>query len=282
MARRRRNDDSDDPDVIQIVGGLILLYLLIMFGAYNTDRARFWHWTTYSVAALVIIVASFMLWNWWQGKKFRDTLSSLEEKGLREYLTHFISRFGTQKRSNTDDWFCRGYFFVDERLEDIRSMISDKGVRLSSAMLKQVLSRYIQEQEEQYTRDSVSIDTKPKKFSELSGSDFEQLLYRLYKDQGYSVQWTGRSGDQGCDLIVNMGNERVAIQAKCYTGSVGNAAVQQIVAAQKKYDCTKGVVITNSVFTAEAIDLAKANGTELIDGRELRNLLLQHLKESWS
>lgn len=121
------------------------------------------------------------------------------------------------------------------------------------------------------------------KFSDLSGSGFENLLYRLFQAMGYTVQKIGRTGDQGGDLIANMdGKVRLLIQAKCYNGSpVGNAAVQEAVAAQKYYDCNGAMVVTSSDFTKEALELAKANAVGLVGKERLSELVVQYLKESW-
>jgi HJR/Mrr/RecB family endonuclease len=88
-----------------------------------------------------------------------------------------------------------------------------------------LLYHYIEKKEDKFMLDSIS--HKANTFSILSGTDFETLLYRLYVAMGYSVRKTGKTGDQGCDLVVNMGDQRTVVQAKCYNGSVGNAAVQQ-------------------------------------------------------
>ena len=98
---------------------------------------------------------------------------------------------------------------------------------------------------------------------------------------GYSVQKTGQVGDQGCDLVVNTNNERIAVQAKRYSESVSNAAVQQVVAAQKMYGCNKAMVVASSGYTREAIELAKTDNVDLIDGKKLSELLMQYLKENW-
>lgn len=77
---------------------------------------------------------------------------------------------------------------------------------------------------------------------------------------------TPKTGDQGADLIVEKGNNKIAIQAKFYSSTVGNSAVQEVVGAIKYYDANKGIVITNSTYTSSAIDLAKVNNIQLIDG----------------
>ena len=146
-----------------------------------------------------------------------------------------------------------------------------------------ILKHYIQEKEEEYTKES--INKRPQKFNDLSrdGSDFEKLLYRLFETMGYKVELIGRSGDQGGDLIANKNGERILIQAKCYRdwSSTGNEAVQQVVGAMKFYDCNKTMVFTTSHFTQEAISLAKSTQTELVSKEQLQEMLLKYLSENW-
>ena len=63
--------------------------------------------------------------------------------------------------------------------------------------------------------------------------------------------------------------------------TVGNDAVQQVIAAKAIYNCPGAVVITNSTFTPEAEELARVHGVELVDGKLLRLRLQQVLGESW-
>uniref|UniRef100_UPI0034E4BC37 restriction endonuclease n=1 Tax=Enterococcus faecalis TaxID=1351 RepID=UPI0034E4BC37 len=70
------------------------------------------------------------------------------------------------------------------------------------------------------------------------------------------VETTPASGDQGADLLVRLGSVRVAIQAKRYSGVVGNAAVQEIFAAKQFYDTDFAMVVTNSRYTMPAKALA--------------------------
>ena len=44
-------------------------------------------------------------------------------------------------------------------------------------------------------------------------------------------------------------------------------------ASLKYYHCDKGMVVTTSTFTSSAIELAKANNIELIDGEKLESLI---------
>ena len=283
MARRRR--DNEEGSIWEFIGGVVLLYLLYIAFLYNSNRAAYWQQVWYFAVFVIIVAAGIIAWqifiHRWREKRLNDLLAAIKQNGLEEYVKNFIDRFGMQKGKKTD-WTFRGHYFDWQRLEDFRKILNEKGMRLSmdkwDATLI-VLRYYIQEKEERLTRESVSV--LPQKFSTLSGSDFENLLYRLFTAMGYAVQKTGKTGDQGGDLIANMNGQRIVIQAKCYSSTVGNAAVQEAVAAQKFYDCNKVMVVTNSSFTKEAIELAKVNNVELVGGGKLSELLLQNLKESW-
>ena len=110
-------------------------------------------------------------------------------------------------------------------------------------------------------------------FSVLTGIDFETYVAKLLREAGFeSVVGTPASGDQGADLIARRNGRTIAIQAKCYRGSVGNGAVQEIVGALRFYRADEGWVVTNSTFTTSARALAQANGIRLIDGNDLKDL----------
>ncbi|KUK49930.1 MAG: Restriction endonuclease [Parcubacteria bacterium 33_209] len=116
------------------------------------------------------------------------------------------------------------------------------------------------------------INNDQKYFNSLSGKEFELLLVRLFESMGYIVEHCGKIGDQGGDLIINKGQERILIQAKRYSGSIGNKAVQEAVAAKNYYDCNRSVLIGSSDFTSEAIELAKFNNVRLIGKKRITRI----------
>jgi restriction system protein len=283
MAYRRRRDDENP--LLGFIASVIVLCLLYVAFLYYTNRAEYWrdiwYFAGFAVVIVAVIIAGLVFLNRWRERKSEALFAALKQNDLEGYVKNFIDRFGVQKGKKTD-WTFRGHSFDWQRLEDFRKVLNEKGMRLSTDKWDTTLAllkHYIQEKEERLTRESISI--LPKKFSELSGSDFENLLYRLFGAMGYAVQKTGKTGDQGGDLIANLSGQRIVIQAKRYTSTVGNSAVQEAVAAQKYYDCNKVMVVTNSSFTKEAIELARVNNVELIGGAKLGELLLQNLKESW-
>jgi hypothetical protein len=208
-------------------------------------------------------------------------LNDLKQRGLEGDVVSFIDSFGLSKKTGSM-WKYDRYSFSWEQLERFRKILNEKGMRLNEDKwddLSFVLKYYIDEKEDRFMRDSVSM--APRRFADLSGSAFEDLLVKLYSAMGYSVQKTGKTGDQGCDLVVNMDNERVVVQAKRYSNSVGIAAVQEANTALPIYNCSKAMVVTTSNFTKEAYDAARANNVKLVEGDELEGLLSRYLKQNW-
>ena len=70
------------------------------------------------------------------------------------------------------------------------------------------------------------------------------------------IETTPVTGDHGADLLIRVGSIRIVIQAKRYTGVVGNAAVQEVFAAKQFYDADYAMVVTTSRFTNPAKVLA--------------------------
>ncbi len=101
----------------------------------------------------------------------------------------------------------------------------------------------------------------------LTGDEFEWFLARLFRRQGYTVQLTGQSGDQGVDLIlIAPRGRKIAVQAKGYiVSSVGNKAVQEAYTGRAYYDCDECWVVTTSVFTKKAREVADKVGCRLFD-----------------
>ncbi len=107
----------------------------------------------------------------------------------------------------------------------------------------------------------------------LPGDAFELFLVDVFEALGYVVCKTGKTGDQGVDLVATKGSRSIAIQAKSYTSSVGNAAVQQAFAGMAYYQCNCCAVITNSEFTKSAEELATRVNCLLINGDRLPLLI---------
>jgi len=94
----------------------------------------------------------------------------------------------------------------------------------------------------------------------------------------------GRSGDGGVDGVINedrLGLDRIYLQAKRLAAetTVGRPMVQAFVGALHGQAAHKGVFITTSSFSREAIDYVRTLASMrviLIDGPMLASLMIDH------
>lgn len=144
---------------------------------------------------------------------------------------------------------------------------------LAFAKQQQQAVRHKQNEHERWQRHygSMHIDELKK----LSGTEFEDYLAELFKSHGYQVEMTPSTGDYGADLILHKGQQRTAVQAKCYSGSVGVAAVQEALSGMAYYQCHSAWVVTTGNYTPNAVELAQKSNVRLYDRHELGKLILQ-------
>lgn len=116
---------------------------------------------------------------------------------------------------------------------------------------------------------------KVDELKQLSGIEFESYLAKLFKSQGYLVEMTPLTGDYGADLILHKDRQCIAVQAKCYTGSVGVSAVQEALSGMAYYHCHSAWVVTTGNYTPNAVELAKKSSVLLFGSNELGKLILQ-------
>jgi restriction system protein len=134
-------------------------------------------------------------------------------------------------------------------------------------------------------RDSVRRDLI-ERIMNASPAFFETLVLDLLHAMGYGtsrddLQRVGGSGDGGIDGIISLdrlGLEKVYVQAKRWSSKVGSPEIQTFMGALQLQHASKGVFMTTSVFTRDAIETAsRARGTiVLVDGQRLAGLMIDH------
>lgn len=110
-------------------------------------------------------------------------------------------------------------------------------------------------------------------FKETDPLAFERHVQKLLSSEGWSAHLTKGSGDQGVDLVAKKSTHSLAIQCKLYSGAVGTAAVQEIVAGRVFYGCDYGWVVTNAGFTPGAKALAAKTAVSLLHYSKMRDEL---------
>ncbi|MGH3732567.1 MAG: restriction endonuclease [Acidimicrobiales bacterium] len=103
----------------------------------------------------------------------------------------------------------------------------------------------------------------------MSGQTFERFLVTLFESEGYGVEHVGGRGDFGADLILLMSDVRTVVQSKRYGKTVGPSAIQEVAAARAHYRAHEAMVVTNSIFTPAAMELARSNHVKLLDRWDL-------------
>ena len=92
---------------------------------------------------------------------------------------------------------------------------------------------------------------------------------------------TGKGADEGIDGIIHedrLGLDTIYLQAKRWKDSVGRPEIHKFVGALHGRRARKGVFVTTSTFTSEAVDYADQIDTKivLVDGRTLARLMILH------
>ena len=119
----------------------------------------------------------------------------------------------------------------------------------------------------------------------VSPSFFETIVLDLLHRMGYGtsradLRRVGGSGDGGIDGVISLdklGLEKVYVQAKRWQGTVGRPEIQGFYGALAGQRANKGVFITTSTYTMQAVEFAKSvERIVLVDGPRLADLMIDH------
>ena len=144
--------------------------------------------------------------------------------------------------------------------DDIRTLKEE--MPLYEENLRKRISNQISSQKVEYDIDN------------MDGHTFEYYCADiLRKNRFENVEVTQGSGDHGIDILAEKDGITYAIQCKCYSSNIGNAAVQQAHTGKSLYHKDIAVVLTNQHFTAQAKEEASALGVKLWDREYLTNII---------
>lgn len=105
---------------------------------------------------------------------------------------------------------------------------------------------------------------------QLSPQQYERFCGLLLEQNGWRVSYTKAKGDQGADVIAEKNGQRMVIQCKQWSSSVGPKAVQEVHAARSFYTAQNAVVVSTAEYTSGAKDLAKSTGVSLLNHKDLQ------------
>lgn len=115
---------------------------------------------------------------------------------------------------------------------------------------------------------------------------FEQLVLDVLSAMGYgwdtsaSITLTQKSADGGIDGFINqdrLGVDSVYVQAKRWQASVGRVEIQKFVGALEERRAMKGIFITSSDFSSNALTYVRniSKQVVLVDGQRLADLMIE-------
>jgi restriction system protein len=119
----------------------------------------------------------------------------------------------------------------------------------------------------------------------VSPTFFESIVLDLLHRMGYGasrsdLQRVGGVSDGGIDGVISLdklGLEKVYVQAKRWQNVVGRPEIQAFYGALAGQRANKGVFITTSNYTSQAVDFAKSvERIVLVDGTRLAELMIDY------
>lgn len=198
----------------------------------------------------------------------RQTLANnpnqIDAKFLKQFPS-FLEFLNTSRNQNETEYDVTGSF---ENTEQTPEESLDKAYqRIRKSLASELLARVV----------------------DLSPAFFERLVVELLVKMGYggsikdAGKAMGKSGDEGIDGTIKedkLGLDIIYIQAKRWRPGniVGRPELQKFVGALAGQGAKKGIFITTSSFTKEALEYTPRNETKivLIDGEQLTQLMIDY------
>lgn len=124
------------------------------------------------------------------------------------------------------------------------------------------------------------------KIEELSGWEFERIIYLYYKDLGYKPVLTKEGADGGIDIIYTNPHtyEKVAVQVKHWKNPVGTEIIRATDnAAKRNYGIYLTEIISSGTISNPAlVEIDKYSGMEPKDGRWVNNKVVPWMQRKAS
>ena len=113
------------------------------------------------------------------------------------------------------------------------------------------------------------LDATPDALKSFTSRQFEQFVGDLLSRSGYEVKLGRKGRDGGVDAMAwrdgELGPELTVVQCKRYTEEkVGEPIVKQLYADVQLRNATRGLLVTTSFFSSDALKLIEANKYRLV------------------
>jgi restriction system protein len=106
----------------------------------------------------------------------------------------------------------------------------------------------------------------------LSGKEFERQLGHLFSLQGYNVEFTPASGDQGVDLVLARGTIKTIVQCKAHSKPVGPGVARDLYGALIASRAQSAILASTSGFTRGVYSFSEGKRIELLSLQDIIRL----------
>ena len=196
-----------------------------------------------------------------------DTLKKNPDRIDAKYLRQFPAFLEFQNASRNDNETEEEIIIVETNEQTPEENLDKAYQRIRKSLASELLNRVV----------------------DLSPTFFERLVVELLVKMGYggsikdAGKAIGKSGDEGIDGTIKedkLGLDIIYIQAKRWRPGnvVGRPELHKFVGALAGQGAKKGIFITTSNFTKEALEYTPKNETKivLIDGEQLAQLMIDY------
>ncbi|MEE9339050.1 MAG: restriction endonuclease [Methylococcaceae bacterium] len=173
------------------------------------------------------------------------------------------------KNINNEEWF---NWFLHAKCEFFTEYIVTDNPESYS---KRIIMRDCESELLAYASNNIST------IHELSPRKFEELVAAIFRNHGYDVQLTPQSRDGGFDILAVQhskltGKEVTLVECKRYhpERKVGISYVQRLLGSVSQNGANKGVLVTTSFFTKDALKVQQ-------DSRQILALRDQLVLKEW-
>jgi restriction system protein len=114
--------------------------------------------------------------------------------------------------------------------------------------------------------------TQERFWKSLKGRKFEKELGHLFALQGYHVDFTPASGDQGIDLILTRRNVTTIVQCKAHSKPIGPAIVRDLYGTLMASKARSAILASTQGFTKGVYDFSKGKRIKLFSLQDIIRL----------
>ena len=127
--------------------------------------------------------------------------------------------------------------------------------------------------EENYEKKRQDI-LKQRNVDEMDKNTFKKFIMHILEKSGYKIQIVSTPLDFGIDFIALRNFDQYAVRTINNTkNQISRITVMDINREKHRFDCNKSMVVSNSYFDDQAIELAKDVDCEIIDRDKLSKLI---------